>query len=1205
MSLSGSEKLGDSVLGCHFGNKAEHTPIKKRRFLFRSPSPPLRIPSSCSEETERLPKSQHASGQGFLMSPISNCQSAASASAVDLGQIVASDQTVDGKKSVKGNELIGDEALSGISILAALACSNNLEDIEDGSGAESSEREGPGEILMKDEAKEDLVGSVKLSAEGNGSFISPEGADTLGMDSYSPNGFPLENISERTSLPNNSVAGSDGLSNKKDQGTIRTHESCARGNRLHWDLNTLMDEWESPFECHHLSSAPNVADCQPDCVDDGSHSDEKENLEGNDRYGSARNVKFSTQTCETSSCQHLVCVDSSLDYSVAPKADRFTCTSVSKENCNAASTGFDFVKIGHDRVADIRTCGTVSSIYQVEKQNASVFSVVFSDKATSEIDNNQNKHGGDANQNSGLCDDGNALKDMSGLETGHSLRNEPLDDFKENTGFELDEGRFSHSHTNVEVSTSVPPFLGSQPVVEARNKVQHSKASSDHDNADSDMLMHVDDEKLPANTSLGKSVLPPCTLSSHDMRRSGSNDLVSNSDNVILKGHLNDGCVFDVSQGDPHFDKENELELDYDSQYEDGELRDSDIFTWEEYDGEDGETERLDYGSNDSDYNNWGSEKAQASNVQFSPGRSSRKTSRPDLRVQMPEKVDSNNKESGSGTKGGIRHNENNDRRDKLKESSETAELKVKMSGGDPMPESRKCSRDAKIWLRGESILKSSSARNPKSGLRAEDRETTADGSRAHRRYLSSFVERTASCSVLRRGRLPMQGSCPKDAEYSNPRSERECCTPNPFLRGRYSMQSHAKGRGGYRWADSLEGYRGSKYHHSPTYRGATGFHRSRPEDIAFDGTNTKERGASHNFHRPLRSRLPADREEAFRMRLGFRPTRERSPDRCLTPGRGMSVKYGAQMDGAPRRRFYGSANDCIETSLYYSHSSLGRRRRSFSPFGKKEIFHARRSNSKSPSRSRTRSPISLKSPGGRSGDGFAGSLGFKNRSRSNCRADARMPRVRSPHHKSGFVTDHVASFVSLPRNHGSPPPNSRWSGYKRRSSVLDRRSPGRIGPRDNRFDLLDPLLKPKSNEYSKSVYPRRFSEFNGLGRGRPQYEHEGNDDDKHEYRYGFIHPARRHDMDRSVKQFCDDDEDGCNMAHVSCNMDATDFQMRESDKADSMRSESRMCDLPKRSREERGPAIIDCGDGRYNANSKTFGTQEGDEDEASRRGPS
>lgn len=221
------------------------------------------------------------------------------------------------------------------------------------------------------------------------------------------------------------------------------------------------------------------------------------------------------------------------------------------------------------------------------------------------------------------------------------------------------------------------------------------------------------------------------------------------------------------------------------------------------------------------------------------------------------------------------------------------------------------------------------------------------------------------------------------------------------------------------------------------------------------------------------------------------------------------------------------------------------------------------------------------------------------------------MQRIRSPHQRSGFASDHMVGFMSMPRNHGSPPHNSRWigdrkdgmvhfreHGYKQRSSVLDRRSPGRICPRGERFDLVD-SRKLKPNEYYRSMHSGRFSEMDGVARG-PRYE--GSDDDrkKHGCRYGLMQPGRRYDMDGAVKRFRCDIEDGFVAAHNFRKKDGSDFHAR-SPKDYTRGNDSRIGDIPRRSREERGPFLCR-RDGKYNADSKAFGLHEGDEDLAPRR---
>ncbi|PQQ20620.1 proline--tRNA ligase chloroplastic/mitochondrial [Prunus yedoensis var. nudiflora] len=51
-TVSESEKLGVAVLGRRFGDKIEHVPIKKRRFMVRSPSPPPHLSSPHLEDNQ-------------------------------------------------------------------------------------------------------------------------------------------------------------------------------------------------------------------------------------------------------------------------------------------------------------------------------------------------------------------------------------------------------------------------------------------------------------------------------------------------------------------------------------------------------------------------------------------------------------------------------------------------------------------------------------------------------------------------------------------------------------------------------------------------------------------------------------------------------------------------------------------------------------------------------------------------------------------------------------------------------------------------------------------------------------------------------------------------------------------------------------------------------------------------------------------------
>lgn len=427
-----------------------------------------------------------------------------------------------------------------------------------------------------------------------------------------------------------------------------------------------------------------------------------------------------------------------------------------------------------------------------------------------------------------------------------------------------------------------------------------------------------------------------------------------------------------------------------------------------------------------------------------------------------------------------------------------------------------------------------------------------------------------------------------------NRRSVREFDTIRSFGRGRYSLQ---RGRGGGRWIDSSGRERGLKRHRSPSHHGLEGGVGSGSQ-AGRQTTNVWSQG----LQRSLRHGSPTDRLESLDVHRSIRAAGEMSPDGFATVGRGRSLRYSQHVSGGPRGRYRGPVNDeYIESSLSGSHP-LTKRRRSFSPIERRGNPLSHRSSSKSPSRARSRSPNDWQSPRGRNGVGVAGKFGFRQRSRSpNYRSGDRMPGVRSPHLRPGFSPDHEIGFMSVTRSRDSPPPNSRWIGYKQRSSFVDRRSPGRLHTRGERLDMFDSPRKLKPNEYYRSLHPGRFSESNGgIGRGGPRYEGADDDRAKPGYRYGFRHPAKRYDLEGTVRRFRYDVEDGFVAGHEPRDKEAADFHGRP--KGYNRGTDSRIGDVPRRSREERGTFF--CGqDKKYNnANSKSFGMRGCDEDVGSRR---
>ncbi|KFK43128.1 hypothetical protein AALP_AA1G083900 [Arabis alpina] len=201
------EKLGVSGLGQHCSERVEHVPIKKRRFMVRSPSP---------ESSEHRAQINNA----LLVSSL-----------VD-------GRTLDEKPDCSGHDF------SGIEILAAVACSSDV-----------SNDIAPA-VVESLPAEESVVPSTHV--EGNDSS-----AGTVGVDSsdqvgqgknaiVAPQKYSVENLAlesgEAVKVSDKSLA--DDLSEKNN-------ESC-KDVRLHWDLNVTMDAWGQPCDTEDVASGRDV-----------------------------------------------------------------------------------------------------------------------------------------------------------------------------------------------------------------------------------------------------------------------------------------------------------------------------------------------------------------------------------------------------------------------------------------------------------------------------------------------------------------------------------------------------------------------------------------------------------------------------------------------------------------------------------------------------------------------------------------------------------------------------------------------------------------------------------------------------------------------------------------------------------------------------------------------------------------------------------
>ncbi|KAK9019199.1 hypothetical protein V6N11_053726 [Hibiscus sabdariffa] len=267
VTVSESEKLGVDVLGQHVSEKVENVPIKKRRFMFRSPSPPPPITPCLHLETSEK-------NVDFQTTPDQSCGS----SAEQWQQLTKSDCSATSHAPSINDEKIsevinGVEDFSGIEILAAADCSdsicNDVTEYEGNPVVEESTQERIQSSISSIHLEESTSsletaccfpkGSVNESKLEGSSFQDnsfavlhevPSDKDTIPERSIPLCEFPSgkemdlsvnESNSEGSSFQNNSFAVLHG--SPSDKNTPPERFIPLPDDRLHWDLNVPMDAW--------------------------------------------------------------------------------------------------------------------------------------------------------------------------------------------------------------------------------------------------------------------------------------------------------------------------------------------------------------------------------------------------------------------------------------------------------------------------------------------------------------------------------------------------------------------------------------------------------------------------------------------------------------------------------------------------------------------------------------------------------------------------------------------------------------------------------------------------------------------------------------------------------------------------------------------------------------------------------------------------
>lgn len=549
-------------------DRIEYVPIKKRRHLLRSPSPPPRtfsdghessspqfLTPSQSEDVERS-SAQHSSGS------YSNRQECAGVGCI-TGDGVLSDKF--------SGELYSAVDFSGIALLAAAACSNNMDDDSD---------YVKGDVL-------EVSSALEVSNMSTSPFLCGENISCLVSQGQLGNDLPLVEHKNCSSAVDCSVPACHS-SDEKEVYTVGKSVS-SKVDRRHWDLNTVMEAWEEPQDDvavgNKLTVEASVDGEQVEKVDSESCDAESKPTNNNsicENHISVQPLEKAAQPSELKTqdkkseefpfvdgllsasnedvdpkSSSLVCKNESLSNFPSPESsDRLgTGTSIPDESLNATS--------GCLTLSHVEDCKILMGPTELETSDQKVvFSEVLeSDKSGNEYD---------------LC-----------MKNAEDAQNSIESSENNVENCECVSEEHPHLSSKCEDLSTSDISVGSQSAAFGDGNSQEEKVPAT-DGRSIGAGMHTDSQK---------------TISEHD------DHLVSNrvEEKISIQDSVkdspdDDSHKSDVSQDDHVHLEENsdELQVDYDSPYEDGELRGSVSCCWDGNEVEDGEHERVDYGSDDS-----------------------------------------------------------------------------------------------------------------------------------------------------------------------------------------------------------------------------------------------------------------------------------------------------------------------------------------------------------------------------------------------------------------------------------------------------------------------------------------------------------------------------------------------------------------------------------------------------------------------------
>ncbi|KAL6862399.1 hypothetical protein ACP4OV_016740 [Aristida adscensionis] len=267
-----------------------------------------------------------------------------------------------------------------------------------------------------------------------------------------------------------------------------------------------------------------------------------------------------------------------------------------------------------------------------------------------------------------------------------------------------------------------------------------------------------------------------------------------------------------------------------------------------------------------------------------------------------------------------------------------------------------------------------------------------------------------------------------------------------------------------------------------------------------------------NSSYRPLSGRgSPVDRDAACGLSRGPAHAREASSERHFSTSSNRYGRYGPEME----------KDHGVDGNFSSVRFSLSNKQRGIS--AGRASLNLSRAHSRSPSGSRSRSPHDWASPRNRRKIMTNGGSTLRRHSRSPPNmTKVRMGRMTSPQRQSGF-DDRAMRYSPSSRNHTYPQHASTWADGRNcptedisdHNKRYSRRSPLRSTSRNGRFDAMASQDRKRPGEFYRQTQGRLPF---GYERGN---KHDGCGDDQREYadRYG-THSVKPYGQNGTVKQF-------------------------------------------------------------------------------------